>query len=49
MLEPIHEVVESNESLVILSMVFDSSRSTRCGNPSIASPPTGADFAIRAI
>jgi hypothetical protein len=47
LLEPIQELVESDESLVIPCWAHDSQGSARCGNRNIALPQIAAAFVIR--
>jgi hypothetical protein len=49
LLEPIHELVELDESVVIPYRINDSYGSKQCGNPNIVLPLTVAGFAIRVI
>jgi len=48
-LEPIQELVESSESVVIPCLAHDSFRSARCGSPNTALPPIAAAFVIPPI
>jgi LysR family hydrogen peroxide-inducible transcriptional activator len=48
-LEPIREVIESNESDVVPWWALDSHRSAQCGHPNTAARPSGRAYVTRVI